>query len=81
MALLTSVPVASRFEVILFADGPAQTASVPENVAVSGHVLEDGSVGGPLHAEAGHELVLAVAVGVGGAEDVDGGTKDFIGAG
>ena len=65
----------SRGEVLLLPDRPAEPARVPEYVSVLVNVLVDGAVSGPLHADAGHDLVAPVAVGVGGAQDIEGGTN------
>ena len=72
--LLTSMPVAARGEVLLLADGPAEAAGVPEDIAVLGGVLEDRPLRRPLHELVGDDLVAAVAVGVGRPEHVHRGT-------
>ena len=56
-------------EVILLADGPAQSVSVPEDVAILVDVLEHRTIGGPVDPLVGDD-VLAVAVGVRRAQDV-----------
>ena len=78
------MPVAACGEVLPLAYGPAQPARVPEDVAVLADVLVDGPVRGPVHEEAGGDLVAAVAVGVGGAQDVQAGAEhvaDALGVG
>ena len=72
---LTPMPVAAGVEVLLLADGPAEAAGVPEDVPVLAHVLVDGPLGRPLHRGRGH-AVLAVALGVRGAQDVEGRALD-----
>ena len=74
--LLTSMPVAACGEVLLLADGPAEAAGVPEDVAILGGVLEDRPLRRPLHELVGHELVPAVAVRVGRPEHVDRGADN-----
>ena len=68
------MPVASRGEVLPLADGPAESSRVPEDVPVLVDVLEDWPLWGPLDGGPADHLVAAVAVSVGGAQDVDGRT-------
>ncbi len=72
------MPVASRGEVLLLSDGPSEAAGVPEDVPVLLRVPVDGPLWRPLHKLPGHELVLAVAVGVGRAQHVQRGTENLI---
>ena len=46
---LTSVPMASRGEVVLLSDGPAESAGVPEDVAIFADVAVDRPTGGPFY--------------------------------
>ena len=68
---LTSVPMTSGRQVLLLPDRPAETVRVPEDVAILVGVLEDGPFRSPVD-PLGRHHVLAVAVGVGGTEDVKG---------
>jgi hypothetical protein len=65
----------SSCQILLLANRPAESVCVPEDIAILVGVLEDGPVRGPLDPLIG-DHVLAVAVGVGGAENVEGLTDD-----
>jgi len=78
---LTSMPVASRIQVVSLADAPSQASGVPEDVPVLGDVSEDGSARRPLDGESHLVLVASVAVGVGGAQDVQRGTQHCLDGG
>ena len=70
------MPVAAGGEVLLLADGPPEAAGVPEDVPVLGGVLVHRPLRRPLHELVGHDLVAAVAVGVGRSQHVDRGADD-----
>jgi hypothetical protein len=63
--------VAAGLEVLSLSDGPSEAVSIPEDVAILAHVLVHGAVGRPLDPVVDDD-VLPVAVGVGGAEHVQG---------
>ena len=69
--------MAASLEIGLLANGPPEAAGVPEDVPVLGDVLEHGSVWGPVHPFGGH-FVATIAVGVGGAQDVQAWADDVV---
>lgn len=69
------MPMTARFQVFFFANAPSKTMSIPKDVSILGHVLEDGSFWCPFNSLRSH-LVSTITIGIGSSQNVKGVTND-----